>query len=175
MLKKIISMFVAIGIIFIVGSSFNVSHAYEKTGYKLSTKNQSFKWGDRLLGSSVIKSGWQDAISSWQNSAANAKFFYHGSSVHTLNSWYESSSTYYGRMSVQLNNKIVTKFSGDINAGNTNITKSNVAKSTAVHELGHALGLDHNTGTSIMNSDRDRTKMHVPQKDDVNGVNAIYK
>ncbi len=75
LLKKIISMFVAIGIVFIVGSSFNVSHAYEKTGYKLSTKNQSFKWGDRLLGSSVIKSGWQDAISSWQNSAANAKFF----------------------------------------------------------------------------------------------------
>ena len=115
------------------------------------------------MGSSVIKSGWQDAISSWQNSAANAKFFI-TDLRYTLNSWYESSSTYYGRMSVQLNNKIVTKFSGDINAGNTNITKSNVAKSTAVHELGHALGLDHNTGTSIMNSDRDRTKMHVPQK-----------
>lgn len=96
--------------------------------------------------------------------------------MNTLNSWFESSSTYYGRMKTSYNTstKKVTKFAGDINAGNTNITKSNVAKSTGVHEFGHAIGIGHNSGTSIMNSNRNRTTMHVPQTDDKNGVNAIY-
>lgn len=39
----------------------------------------------------------------------------------------------------------------------------------------HALGIAHNNGTSIMNSNRDRNKMITPQTDDVNGVKSIYK
>ncbi|PEK85150.1 matrixin family metalloprotease [Bacillus mycoides] len=159
-----------------VFSSVGVSEAYVKEGWKLPSKSATYKWGDRLDdGSSIIKSGWQAADSSWYT-ASRINFTVSSSSVNKLNSWFESSSTYYGRMNTTYNTstKKVTKFAGDINAGNTNITKSNVAKSTGVHEFGHAIGIGHNSGTSIMNSNRNRTTMHVPQTDDKNGVNAIY-
>lgn len=136
----------------------------------------SYQWANRLKTSgSVIRNGWVASVVSW-NSASSLNFSYNSSSANVFNSWYESSSTYYGRMETRYNivTKKVTKFSGDLNAGNSNISKPNVAKSTAVHELGHAIGIGHNSGNSIMNSNRDRTQMHVPQIDDKNGVRAIY-
>lgn len=170
--KVVISLLLGSAIVF---ASMSTSEAYVEAGWKLASKSSTYKWGDRLdSGSSVIRSGWESADTSW-NTASNIVLSANTSSVNTLNSWYEASSTYYGRMSTTYNtSNIVTKFAGDINAGNTNITKSNVAKSTGVHEFGHAIGIDHNSGTSIMNSSRDRTTMHVPQTDDKNGVNAIY-
>ncbi|WP_060669272.1 matrixin family metalloprotease [Oceanobacillus caeni] len=69
--------------------------------------------------------------------------------------------------------KVVTKYAGYLN--DYAVKNSKVAQSTAVHELGHALGIAHNNGTSIMNSNRDRNKMITPQTDDVNGVKSIYK
>jgi hypothetical protein len=156
-------------------SSFQVTQAYVKEGWRLSVNGTSYKWGSNLdSGSSVIKSGWQSADSAW-GSATNTNFFYHSSSVNILNSWYEYSSTYFGRYTVNYNSSnVVTKATGDLNSGNTDITKPNVAKSSGVHEFGHWLGIGHNSGTSIMNSGRDRELMHVPQTDDKNGVNAIY-
>lgn len=159
----------------IIFASTSISEAYVLEGYKLPSKSSTYKWGSNLdNGSSVIKTGWNAADTAW-NLSSNIVFSVNTSSVNTLNSWYEYSSSYYGRMTTSYTTKgIVTKFSGDINSGNTNITKANVAKSTGVHEFGHAIGIDHNSGTSIMNSSRDRTKMHIPQADDKNGVNKIY-
>jgi len=173
-LKKL-SVFILAGAIF-WGSSMQLAEAYVKEGWKLSSKSVTFKWGDKLTTSgSVIRTGWENATSSWK-SASSFNFTVSSSSVNQLNSWYEYSSSYYGVMNTTYNSitKQVTKFEGLINAGNTNISKSNVAKSAGVHELGHAIGISHNSGTSIMNSSRDRTTMHVPQTDDKNGVNAIY-
>ncbi|MEG2909931.1 MAG: matrixin family metalloprotease [Erysipelotrichaceae bacterium] len=142
----------------------------------MSTNGNSYKWGNNLTASgSVIRNGWIAADNAW-SSASNFNLFEHSNSVNTLNSWYESSSSYYGKMSTYVNQttKIVTKFEGYLNSGNTNISKTNVAKSTAVHEFGHAMGIGHNSGTSIMNSQRNRETMHVPQTDDKNGIRAIY-
>ncbi|MCI4060984.1 peptidase, partial [Bacillus cereus] len=73
-------------------------------------------------------------------------------SVNTLKYLFESSSNYYGRMKTYYytSTKKVTKFAGDINAGNTNIKKLNVANCRGVHVFGHAIGIGHNSGTSIM-------------------------
>lgn len=68
---------------------------------------------------------------------------------------------------------MVTKFEGFENDNAVKV--STVAKSTGVHELGHALGLDDkSSGTSIMNTERARTKITTPQTDDLNGIKAIY-
>jgi len=172
-MKKILVVCFTI-LMFVVGSQS--VQAYSLHGWKLPTKTTSFQWGSRLASSgSVLRNGWESAITSWYNSSS-VNFFHHSSSVNILNSWNESSSTYYGRMTTwKNNNNVVTQFLGELNAGNTNITKTNVAKSVAVHEFGHTLGIDHVSVTAIMNSNRDRTVTHNPQTDDKNGINAIYK
>ncbi|MFB5086520.1 matrixin family metalloprotease [Psychrobacillus sp. PGGUH221] len=171
-IKKVVTSLL-LGITIILAST-SVSEAYVLHGWKLPSKSSTYKWGTNLDdGSSVIKSGWSAADSAWYT-ASSINFTVNTSSVNTLNSWYEYSSTYYGRMTTTHSDGKVTKFAGDLNSGNTNITKSNVAKSTGVHEFGHAIGIAHTGGTSIMNSSRDRTTMHTPQTDDKNGVNAIY-
>ncbi len=59
--------------------------------------------------------------------------------------------------------------------GNSNITQTNVARSTANHEYGHVLGIDDLTsGTAIMNVNRNRKTIYVPKADDKNGITAIY-
>ncbi|PLR75236.1 peptidase [Bacillus sp. V3-13] len=167
---------------FLVFLTVNEStQAYSPHGWRFfkcstcSTSYPTYSWGDRLTGSSVIKTGWQNAITSWHGKQSKVRFTYSSGSTSKLNSWYETSSTYYGRMYTSYDAfKFVTKFTGELNAGNTNITKTNVAQSSGVHELGHAMGIDHVSGTSIMNTSRDRTRIYTPQTDDVNGINAIY-
>jgi hypothetical protein len=52
---------------------------------------------------------------------------------------------------------------------------TNARKSTCVHELGHAMGLnDLTSGTAIMNVNRNRDSIYNPQSDDINGVNASW-
>ncbi|MFC4619539.1 matrixin family metalloprotease [Camelliibacillus cellulosilyticus] len=54
------------------------------------------------------------------------------------------------------------------------ISTKNVARTAAGHELGHGIGLDQSSSKAMMSSSRDRTKVYVPQTDDINGVNARY-
>ena len=78
-------------------------------------------------------------------------------------------------MDFYLTNGHIYYFFGKLNAGNPDIINTNVARSTANHELGHLLGIaDLNSGTAIMNVDRDHSSVYVPQTDDVNGVIATY-
>jgi hypothetical protein len=47
-------------------------------------------------------------------------------------------------------------------------------RSTAGHEWGHALGLDHVGGSALMNDVRNRDTIYVPQSDDIKGIQALY-
>ena len=151
------------------------TYAYSTTSWKLSSKAASYTWGDRLQTSgSVIRNAWESADDDWY-SASSVNFYYYSNSVNVLNSFYESSSSLYGRTSISYSGGIVTSFTANVNAGNSNITQSNVARSTANHEFGHVLGLDDLTsGTAIMNVNRNRGSVYVPQTDDKNGIASIY-
>ncbi|MBO0589615.1 MULTISPECIES: matrixin family metalloprotease [unclassified Sporosarcina] len=68
-------------------------------------------------------------------------------------------------------------FNAVINIGNPQIVNNSLTRrSAAVHELGHGIGLGHETPPvlSVMNSQRDRTKVYIPQQDDIQGVNMKY-
>lgn len=66
-------------------------------------------------------------------------------------------------------------YNASINISNPNIKGTNVAKSTAVHEIGHSLGLnDVTSGTSIMNGNRNRKTIHTPQSIDKTRVKSLY-
>lgn len=48
-------------------------------------------------------------------------------------------------------------------------------QSVGVHELGHATGLgDLQSGSCIMNQNRNRESIYIPKTDDVNGVKASW-
>ena len=151
--------------------------AYSKAGWWIAPfKSISFKWGSNITSpSSLIRNAWESSVTDWW-SASGFTFYDYSSSVNVLNSWYESSSTIYGRRNVTCNkfNEVIA-FTADINSGNTNITATNVARSTANHEFGHVAGLnDLTSGTAIMNVNRARGTIYIPQTDDKNGIDNIY-
>lgn len=156
---------------------YNVE-AYSLQGYKLSSKQVSYMWGPNLVSkNNIYTRAFENAASSW-NSASGFKFTRTHLGPNQFDIWYEKSSSLYGKCvtSYNINSKEVFYFKAKLNSGNPNITKSNVARSTACHELGHAMGLgDLSSKTAIMNTSRDRTKIYVPQTDDKNGIKAIYK
>jgi len=166
-------------IIALVMASFvsTTASAYSLTGWLIAPyKSISFKWGSNLSSpGSVIRNAWESSVTDW-SSASGFTFYQYNSSVNVLNSWYESSSSNYGRYSLTYNQFYeVTTFTADINSGNTNITATNVARSVANHEFGHIAGLDDLTsGTAIMNVNRTRGTIYIPQTDDKNGIYAIY-
>lgn len=152
----------------------STASAYSLTGWRFSgTSFITYKWGASLK-DGVIKTGWTNAASSWRTSTSdNVRFYYDSKSVNYLTRFTDADSTYYGKMLTSRSNKMVTKFEGFENDNAVKV--STVAKSTGVHELGHALGLDDkSSGTSIMNTERARTKITTPQTDDLNGIKAIY-
>lgn len=152
----------------------NTASAYSLTGWRFTSTNFiSYKWGDSL-NNGVIKTGWIDGASSWRTSTSeNVRFFNDSKSVNFLTRFTDADTGYFGKMVTTAPNNRVTLFKGYLN--DNAVASASVAKSTAVHELGHALGLDHNSsGKSIMDSSRDRTKMTTPQTDDLDGIKAIY-
>lgn len=172
--KKLIA-FVLIFTLFFVMSFQKETFAYKRTGWKLSSSTISYKWGASLK-DGVLKTGWKNGAASWKSKTsggAKMNFFYNSSSVNYLTRFTEADTNYYGKMLATTNSKkIVTKYEGFLN--DRAVKTSNVAQSTAVHELGHALGLDHTGGTSIMNSSRNRNTMTTPQSDDIKGADSIY-
>lgn len=158
------------------------SLAYVYEGYKFykcsscSSTYPSYKWGDRLdNGNSVLKDAWRQAIVDWESRQSKVNFTYSSSNSGILNSYYESGSSYYGWMNVTYNSsKHVTSYYGKLNAGKSGITTTNVARSTANHELGHAMGIDHTSNKSIMDTKRTRTVTYTPKTDDINGINNLY-
>lgn len=119
-------------------------------------------------------------IANWNNSSANVTILTSTGSPNTitaqyiLDEWYGinmQNATHYGELldfQIYINTRTIYN-----NATNL----ANFATSTVVHEFGHSFWLCDDPPTSlpsIMNHDRDRNSMTVPQTYDINNINAIY-
>lgn len=175
--KKLVSFLLlslAFSIIFIISSTD--ANAYSLNGRKLPSKSFAYKWGDNLSeSSSVIGDAFRSATGDWY-SAVSINLFYTTAAKSTFNSYHVSSSSEYGYTTTYFNTStgIVNYYEAYVNGSNSNITKNNVARSVAVHELGHPMGLaDLQSGTAVMNQQRNRENIYIPQTDDKNGISAI--
>lgn len=143
-----------------------------------SASTTTYSWGDRLTGESTMKTAWRNAISSINSDQSHVRFSLASTSTkRILNTFHESSTTLHGKIIYDdVINGILVEFRAMLNVGNSNVTtKANTAKSTGVHELAHAIGLaDLSSGTSIMNTQRNRENIHTLQSIDKSRITAYY-
>ena len=128
--------------------------------------------------------GWDDGVSAWNASPALVIFNQAGSANLTLAEANYSNVSWDGLSNINAMGTSISYATSWLNAFYTqpyNATRSQV-QSIAAHELGHDLGLDHNSvGCQLMlryTSDRWKVwggcKVNTPQQDDINGVNSLY-
>lgn len=71
----------------------------------------------------------------------------------------------------------IARFSAAGNTATTGSFTSTMLRSTGGHELGHGLGLDDELFVSprpLMDINRDRSIVYIPQQDDINGITFMY-
>ncbi|WP_238546061.1 matrixin family metalloprotease [Tumebacillus flagellatus] len=155
-----------------------VTHAYtlNSWSWNSSVSGLNYRWGSNLqVSGSVARTAFENAISDWSATPTKVYFSYNSGSSNTFNTINVADDALYGQKYTTTQGNVILYFNANINIGNNDITTANVARSAAVHELGHGLGLaDTFSSPAIMNSSRNRAVTYIPQQDDINGVNAKY-
>lgn len=142
----------------------------------ITIQKYSNKYNDTWI--SIIDKG----ISGWNNSSANVSISVTSSSENTIEAasydeaWYglatqiyNTSTGYTSSFVIKVNVRTISKDA---------VNFKNFARSTVTHELGHIFWLCDNPSTSkssIMKYDRNRNVMVLPQKFDIDNVNAKYR
>lgn len=126
--------------------------------------------------------GWQNGAAAWNNSAAlvwvNPA---PGNSPINLIDTTDSVDGWYGLTSLSSSGGTFTGATAWLNAFYTQGMSAAQIQTVATHELGHVIGLAHDTDAcAVMNPDPGTMTtfcggwVNTPQQDDVDGVNALY-
>ncbi|MCI3923515.1 matrixin family metalloprotease [Paenibacillus sp. TRM 82003] len=164
---------------------FNIASAYNTLGYswpKSYGVTTEVKMRYETTGSNKYNTAFDTAVSDWNTAQSKIKFnlsSLNTTSPNVVGTFGDYDQSLYGRCNYAWdNNNKLTSIQARLNAYQNNIdTNATVRRSTAGHELGHGLGLDHTSVVVVaylMSSNRDRTSVYTPKSDDINGVNAIY-
>lgn len=188
--KRAISMFVLLSLVFSI--CIGIACAYELIYYRWDSSNIRWYWGGQIfdLGTTTknyYMTRWEDAISSWNDCNLDAGFTETTSNQYadfTVDVGYTQSTSSYGYTIYQGNDSTgyFSYCAAYLNMNNTTVgnpTSGNYLsiQSTAAHELGHVLGLDHVPAaqtSSLMCEARSRWLVYEPSSDDCDGVNYIY-
>lgn len=149
-------------------------YAYSYTGLKLCTFYADYRWGGSII--PTHKDAFELAIGDWNRVQSKKSFRQGSSNAPGVLDTYQTNEKELGVANIVYNKetKCVIAWASKINSFYPETHYLTAARSVGNHELGHVLGLDHTNNPAIMNINRDRQSMYLPQTDDINGVNALY-
>lgn len=172
-MKKIITKVLFITIIVFSIIVVSPTQAYSLIGHKLPSKYSSIKFDSMH---STYKTYWNNAITSWKSNGCS--FIEQTNAIGTLSTKSISNSNTLGIFYSDVVNIYgeLTSYRVYLNTNaSSSLSQTNWGRSTACHELGHALGLDDlSSGSSLMSHSRNRSNIYYPQTDDLNGIKVIY-
>jgi hypothetical protein len=152
----------------------SAAFSYALSPYRIFTIGGgiTFKYGAIAT---AAKDAFNQATYDWCSAVTGVNFYSSSSSSNQLYSLYSTGIAERGeviwRNEIGYTGKF-TNFDSYINTAYS--AGTNNYRSTANHEFGHVLGLDHVSGTAIMNGNRDRETIYIPQTDDKNGAKNIW-
>jgi hypothetical protein len=132
-----------------------------------------YRWGGNIT--EPHKEAISQSVTDWNNAQNKRRFVQNPSASGVFDSYYSSTDDYYGYSYWETGldsctDDWVVKMNKFYDSNND----LNFGRSVAGHEIGHILGLAHTNWTALMNIDRDRYSIYIPQTDDINGVNNLY-
>ncbi|MGY3718638.1 matrixin family metalloprotease [Sutcliffiella cohnii] len=170
----------ALCFVFVFTAVHKVS-AYSLLGGKHKTNNIKYNFVGFEGTYDKIGKPFNDAILDWN--ATNTKInFAWSSSGYQITvkakdfgnvSWSGRCTNY--RQYITFGDYVDSVIEGNLYYLNRSTYSANKVKGVWAHELGHALGLDHVSGSNKLMYDNDGRTVYKPTTDEVNGVNALYK
>lgn len=179
-MKKILSLVLIIPLLFI--SLSTEASAYSYLGGKHKTKTLKVKQASSFLTTNQLIGGaFSSAMGDWNVAGTPIRISYNSTSLPNAeiiaNGGYYGNTGWSGMCRNTRTYNYITK--SNIQANYTyllsksyNFTKN---KGVMAHEIGHALGLGHVSGSNKLMYNNDGRTVYKPTSDEINGIKALYK